>query len=125
MVTRMVLRSRSPSLPNSPTVADAATMLWMEMGLPPAPPTACATTIDSGGTPIWTPVENWNCEKVRFDTVFEPATNAPSAPTHGAMSGHDPPEIAAAPSARVTGMLESPEAFSSGPDWMRTVSYTH
>src|SRR5699024_1288499 len=99
----------------------AATMLWMAMGLPPAPPMAWVATISSGrSNPMATPVEYWNCENVRLDTVLDPAMKAPRAPIHGAMTGQAEPETSAAPSASVTGMLDRPDSLSAGPDWMST-----
>src|SRR5699024_12106362 len=54
------------------------------------------------------PVENWNCENMMFETVFDPATNAPRAPTNGASSGQASPTVETAASARVTGIDSSP-----------------
>ena len=77
--------------------------------LPAAPPTACAATTVSGEeTPRFTPVANWNCENMRFETVFEPATKAPRAPAKGAKRGHAEPAAFAAASARMIGIESMP-----------------
>src|SRR5690625_6850642 len=81
----------SPSRLSSPTVAEAATMLWMAIVFPPAPPAAWAAVVISGETLMVFAVDHWNCENVRFETVFEPATNAPRAPMNGAKNGQAPP----------------------------------
>src|SRR5699024_2990759 len=99
----------APSRPTRPTVAEAATTLCTATILPAAPPTAWAATTVSGlVAPMAVPVENWNCENMMFETVFDPATNAPRAPTNGARSGQASPTVEAAASARVTGIDSSP-----------------
>lgn len=65
-------------------------------------------------------MENWNSENIRLDTVLLPATNAPSAPIHGANTGHVPPATVAAPSARVSGMLAMSVPPNSAPLLMKT-----
>jgi hypothetical protein len=62
-------------------------MLWTVTMLPAAPPTAWVATTVSGRTPICSAVENWNSANIRLLTVLLPATNAPSAPIHGAKAG--------------------------------------
>src|SRR5699024_954037 len=106
-----VFRRISPSRPRRPTVAAAATTLWTATMLPEAPPTAWAATIVSGdSTPgRFTPVAYWNWENMRLETVFDPATNAPSAPTNGATSGHALPTEFAAASASTSGMESIPD----------------
>src|SRR5699024_11134904 len=101
----------SPSRLSKPTVAEAATIMGLEMVLPPAPPTAPAAVVISGETPIVFAVDHWNCENVRFETVFEPATNAPRAPINGAKKDHAGPATEATPSARTTGMDSKPESL--------------
>src|SRR5690625_401900 len=101
----------SPSRLSSPTVAEAATMLWMAIVFPPAPPAAWAAVVISGETLMVFAVDHWNCENVRFETVFEPATNAPRAPINGAKKDHAGPATEATPSARTTGMDSKPESL--------------
>ena len=60
--------------------------------------------------------ENWNSANIMFDTVFDPAMNAPNAPTIGANRGQLAPVAAAIPSARVIGM----DATPSEPELMNT-----
>src|SRR5690625_6151066 len=79
----------------------------MEIVLPPAPPTAPAAVVISGETPIVFAVDHWNCENVRFETVFEPATNAPRAPINGAKKDHAGPATEATPSDRKSTRLNS------------------
>src|SRR5699024_8903359 len=95
----------------------------MEIVLPPAPPTAPAAVVISGETPIVFAVDHWNCENVRFEPVFEPATNAPRAPIHGAKKDHAGPATEATPSARTTGMDSKPESLM--PDGMSTRNIGH
>src|SRR5690625_7428448 len=90
--------------------------------LPEAPPTAWAATIVSGdSTPgRFTPVAYWNWENMRLETVFDPATNAPSAPTNGATSGHALPTEFAAASASTSGMESIPDELWAAPELMNT-----
>ncbi len=83
----MVLRRVIPSRPSRPTVAEAATTLWMAIMLPAAAPTDCSATISAPDSPSRPAVLNWNCDSIRLDTVLEPAMKAPSAPTAGAKNG--------------------------------------
>ena len=67
--------------------------LWLtacgtaESAAPAAAPTACTATNIAPDTPINPAVSNWNCANIRLETVFEPAINAPNAPTAGAKNG--------------------------------------
>lgn len=55
-----------------------------------------------------------------FETVLDPATNAPRAPMNGAISGQFSPIADAAAVARVTGMESKPESLNAGPELMNT-----
>ena len=108
----MVLRNVTPSCPSSPTVADAATTLWMAIMLPAAAPTACSATIIALETTSLSATPCWKSENMRLLTVFEPAMKAPSAPVTPANSGHTCPTLSATHAAMEIGMLTSPAAFT-------------
>src|SRR5690606_6964403 len=92
---QMVRRRVVPSRPNRPTVAEAATTLWMATMLPAAAPTAWAAMIMALETPRLVATPNWNWLSIMLLTVLEPAMNAPSAPMVGASSGQMPPTLSA------------------------------
>ena len=56
-----------------------------------APPTACAPTMIVRGSPSCVAASNWNAPKVMFETVFDPAIAAPSAPMSEANAGYAAP----------------------------------
>ncbi|MCY1559576.1 hypothetical protein D9M68_966270 [compost metagenome] len=76
-----------PSRPSKPTVADAATTLWMATMLPAAAPIACTATTSALEMPRLVATPNWNWLNIMLLTVLEPAIKAPRAPTLGASSG--------------------------------------
>src|SRR5690625_4858385 len=87
---------------------------------PAAPPTAWEATIVSGeDTPIPSPVPNWKSENIMFDTVLDPAANAPRAPIQGASRGQFAAVAPAAASARAIGIDSSPLPLNSGPELMK------
>ena len=98
------MRITAPSLPTSPTTADAATTLCTQMMLPEAPPTACKATIQVGSTRMRSPTPNWNSENIMLLTVLLPATKAPRPPMKVEKKGQAEPAILATPSARAMGI---------------------
>ena len=72
-------------------------------------------------TPISWAVSNWNCAIIRFDTVFDPAIKAPSAPTDGAKNGNTSPTLLATSSAIALGMDGRPDRLTPELIRMRTI----
>src|SRR5699024_5519592 len=100
-----------PSRMSNPTVAESSILLRKEIVFQSSPLTATSVVEITVETPIVFAVDHWNCENVRFETVFEPATNAPSAPINGAKKDHAGPATEATPSARTSGMDSKPESL--------------
>ena len=107
----MVFLNVAPSFPNSPTVADAATTLWIAIMLPAAAPTAWSATIIALETDRRTATSCWKAANIRLLTVFEPAMNAPNAPVRPANNGQIPPTVVATQSAIARGIEAKPESL--------------
>ncbi len=84
---KIVFLRVAPSLPRRPTVAEAATTLWMAIMFPAAAPTACRATIIPPEIMRRSATPNWKAENMRLLTVLEPAMKAPRAPVTGAKKG--------------------------------------
>src|SRR5690606_5219637 len=107
--------------PSRPTVAEAATTLWIATMLPAAAPTACAATTSAPEIPSEVATPYWNWLSIMLLTVFEPAMKAPSAPTEGASSGYTSPTLSATHCAIAIGMLGRSAALTPELIRMRTI----
>src|SRR5680860_939436 len=112
MVGNIVFLSTIPSFPKKPTVAEAATTLWIAIMLPAAAPTAWSATIIKEGISNLAATPNWKIDNIRLLTVLLPAINAPNAPMVGANRGYMAPALPATHSAMAMGIPGRPAGFA-------------
>ena len=102
-----VKRSRSASLPTSPTEADPIAIDWGEIILPVTPPVAFDATVTSGSIPTAVADVYLSLQKRALDDVSEPVRKTPSHPSTGEKNGKRNPVPASAKAI----VIDIPELF--------------